>query len=166
MLHIIHYLVLDRRAGAIGKEQSTKKEHTLALIDTVTGEVLETRSPMAESSGDREGVYWKVYPAAGPAILDVPFGFIMRLIDVASYANRGQRVYLTVKLKKALSEQCDISERMVEYNIARLVRDNALCRVRRGEYIINPYFFGRGRWSDVVALRKDFDALPKDEAFR
>lgn len=130
-----------------------------AFVDADTGEVLSEGYGRSRENSEREGTYWKVYPAAGAAISDVPFGFILYLINSAGYANNGQRVYLMSKQKKLLAEKCGISERMAENYIARLVDDEALCRVKRGEYTVNPYFFGRGKWSDIIAMRKEYDYL-------
>lgn len=129
------------------------------IVDGATGEVLGHASHYRGPSFEREGTYWKVYPAAGPAIKDVPFNFVVSVLNNTTYANKGQRLFLLSKQKKIISDECNLSERMIEKYIARMVDDGALRRVKRGEYIINPYCFGRGKWADVLKLRKDFDML-------
>lgn len=62
-----------------------------------------------------------------------------------------------------LANECKLSERMIEKYIARMVDAGALYKVKRGEYIINPYCFGRGKSADVLKLRKHFDEFKSSE---
>lgn len=91
---------------------------------------------------------WKV-----SGLQDVSYRFVMEIVGRMTFADAGQLVALSPADKQLLAEKFGKSVRQVERMLLAMVESKILRKVRRGYYQVNPYMFGRGRQSDIDALR-------------
>lgn len=128
------------------------QEITNTITDINTGEVIkEVKNEI--SYVDREPDYVKLYVSDILRLTDVPksgndimFAMLKRMTynnDIALYA----------PVKREIANELGIKEITVSKAIELFTNKSILVRKDRGLYIINPYFFGRGKWEEIKKIR-------------
>lgn len=133
-------------------KKKISQEITNTITDINTGEVIkEVKNEI--SYVDREPDYVKLYVSDILRLTDVPksgndimFAMLKRMTynnDIALYA----------PVKREIANELGIKEVTVSKAIELFTNKSILVRKDRGLYIINPYFFGRGKWEEIKKIR-------------
>ena len=126
------------------------------------GEIHRTKSSTVKSKkiqyGKEEEGYFRTYDQYEAYLDDMPrshYNAMKKILHyIAEPANREMRVHLDVGTKKRLMEMLGIQDLQSLNNIvSKLTKGNCLIRMGVGLYRINPWFWGRGKWSDIQSLR-------------
>ena len=82
------------------------------------------------------------------------------LLKKVSYANgndleESMTVYINSSLKKDILEKSDLisSTKTITNALHLLTQRGVIRHISRGKYQINPYLFGKGKWTDINELR-------------
>lgn len=129
---------------------------TVVSVDNKTGEVkgMET---MYISGPQREPPYVKVYLGDLASLRTLPlycWPVLLWLLQKAAYATQAPCFEIGSPTRAYIAEEIGVKASSVNHAVADLVKHGALLRVRRGLYQLNPQFFGRGEWKDIVQLRE------------
>lgn len=134
-------------------------------IDGKTGELLH----LEHSEGTRtiykqEPPYIKLYIQDVLYMQDMPKGLtniMYVMLKNATYADKGLRIYLPTGLKKELIEEIGTTKAAFDNALSKLCKGQIIKRESVGVYSLNPYFFGRGEWTDIAKIRAtwDYDAI-------
>ena len=124
------------KEDAEGNISQTKKETTVKFED------------------NNEPDYIKLYTRVWTELNEIPVAyreFFLQLALRMHYANSikpfgGQIVYTTGPNKKDIMELLKWQDRMYRKALTELVKCNALKRIERGIYQINPTYAGKGEW--------------------
>lgn len=134
-------------------------------VDVETGEVVQMEvSTDTRTIHKQEPPFIKLYIADVLYMRDMPKGLtniVYALLEQATYASKGLRVYVPTGLKNEIIKQLDIPRQTFNNALVKLCKGNILRRIDTGVYELNPYFFGRGEWKDIDNLRMtwEYDAI-------
>jgi hypothetical protein len=78
-------------------------------------------------------------------------GLIYELIKCMSYGNK---IVINSFIKRDIAIKLDKTFNTVNQYITKLVDNKILIREGRGVYYLNPIFYGKGKWKDIVELRE------------
>ena len=122
-----------------------------------TGEITSQESVYQETRSAAEDSYWKCYSLQSmEALRDVSFGIIDAVMKRMSYAGKGQMLHQDATTKQERAAEQGVSKRMVERGVKALVDCGAVRRLRRCQYQVNPYCFGKGTWPSIINLREQY----------
>lgn len=91
---------------------------------------------------------------------DMPKGLtniVYTLLQYATYADKGLRVYLPTGLKNELMGQLGVNRQVFNNSLTKLCKGQIIRRVDTGVYELNPYFFGKGEWKDIDRIRATWE---------
>ena len=136
-----------------------KKRYT--VVDNETGEAVGQLSRLPSKSEDIDN-YLRVFYKNPLFKAKLRYPVRAVLFCIASrmpYSNAGYAVNISSALKEKIGEECDMSIPTVDRCISTLLGRGYLYRVGRGEYLINPYLFGKGPAAAIQARRDEWDIL-------
>ena len=130
-------------------------------INEETGEITEKRETQAMRFGE-EPPYVKLYLKDVMYLSDLPTNYsnvVYQLARRATYASEenGMVVSLTPYTKKQITKTINIKITTLDNILTKLVKGKVLYRLGLGTYLLNPYLFGKGNWSDVSSIRLKID---------
>lgn len=85
---------------------------------------------------------------------------LMEILKMANYADDqrgGMYVILNKYAKELIGNSVGVSTQMIDKNIKQFVSSSVLIRIARGTYLLNPYYFGKGHWTDIKKIRATID---------
>ena len=131
-----------------------------SLVDNETGEVVDQTNKGPESSKVEN--YVKFFYTDPSFHQGLSSNAIVMLFAIASrmpYSGSPAPVCVSSYVKKRISEQYGLSAASIGRGLTELVKTECLYRVQRGEYLVNPYMFGRGSGAAIRARREEWDSL-------
>jgi DNA-binding transcriptional regulator WhiA len=129
---------------------------TFTIISNETGEVI-TNSHHAKIRMTKEQfVLAFVRNIAGLYNINVNFEV---LNEVLLNMNSQNVVYLQNEFKVKTAEKTKLSIKRIESVILDLVAKNVIKRIQRGQYVVNPSFFGKGSISKIKKLRMQYEGV-------
>ena len=69
------------------------------------------------------------------------------------------QIIINASVKRLLSNEIGIKEQSFANALTVLVKNDVMQRIDKGIYILNPFLFAKGTWSDVKKLRKKYTDL-------
>jgi len=83
---------------------------------------------------------------------------VCKLANYADHQQGGMMIFLNSYTKEQIRKNLNYtSVKMVEKSIASLVNSKIIIRKSRGAYLLNPYYFGKGHWTDIKKIRATID---------
>lgn len=116
------------------------------------GELIE-KNDIQSFSVEREPDYIKLYLNDILRINEIPKsggGILFSILRRMTYNND---VALYAPIKEEIANELNIKQVTISKAIELFVEKSILIRKARGLYILNPYFFGKGRWEDIKKIR-------------
>lgn len=130
------------------------------IVDNETGEVIgETNE---RQSNNLSGRYLKVFfddPGFRKRMSSTAYSLMFYVAARMPYSGTGGSLALPINTRKKISALSGISLASIEKGLTELVKTECLYRVQRGEYLVNPYMFGRGSGAAIRARREEWDSL-------
>jgi DNA-binding GntR family transcriptional regulator len=74
---------------------------------------------------------------------------ILKRID---YSNE---IFLFAPVKRKIAEELNLKEVTVSKAIEELCKKEIIIRKERGVYVVNPFYFGRGKWENIKKIRME-----------
>jgi hypothetical protein len=136
------------------------QEITSQIVNNETGEISkEIKHQVAFV--EREPDYVKLYISDIFRLTDVPKSsndIMLAMIKRMTYNND---IALFAPVKREIAKELGLKEVTISKAIELFVKKSIILRKDRGLYIINPYFFGRGKWEDIKKIRLQIDYSEK-----
>lgn len=101
-----------------------------------------------------EDDYIKIYIKHLSFLSNLPSGLEGLIYELIKSVNYGNRIVINSHIKREMAVNIGKSFNTVNQYISKLVDNKVLIREGRGVYYLNPLFYGKGRWKDIVALRE------------
>lgn len=117
------------------------------------GEVHQRESYQSYSLGSEDD-YIKIYIKHINYLSNLPSGLeglIYELIKCMSYGNK---IVINSFIKRDIATRLGKTFNTVNQYITKLVDSKILIREGRGVYYLNPLFYGKGKWKDIIELRE------------
>jgi hypothetical protein len=125
-------------------------------IDNKTGETSETKK-FSKISIPKEENYIKIYIKHINYLNNLPNGLdplIYALIKRVGYNNQ---IIINSSVKRQIADDIDKSFNTINQYITKLVKYKIILRKDTGIYVLNPVFYGKGSWTDIVELRESLE---------
>ena len=91
------------------------------------------------------------------------------LYEFFSMANwNTNELQITAGKKNELAQKHETSKAVIDNIISKLTKKDILIKKGTGLYILNPYLFGKGEWSQIKALRLtiDYDLMTGEKSIQ
>jgi predicted transcriptional regulator len=69
------------------------------------------------------------------------------------HMNWENRLVLNMGVKKRMAESIGLSVSSIDNALTKLVKGGLLIREDKGNYLFNPYLFGKGNWENIQEIR-------------
>lgn len=102
---------------------------------------------------EREPDYVKLYIKDILRLSDIPNSGNSILLAILKRMTYNNDIALYAPVKREIASELELKEVTVSKAIELFTNKSILIRKDRGLYIINPYFFGRGKWEDIRKIR-------------
>lgn len=102
---------------------------------------------------EKEPDYVKLYVRDILRLNDIPKSGNEVLFAILKRMNYSNDIILISYVKKEIAEELGIREITLRKSIELFVEKSILLRKDRSIYIINPFFFGRGKWDEIKKIR-------------
>ena len=112
-------------------------------------EQLKTTSFLVEKEPD----YIKLYIKDVLRLTDIPNSSNAILFSVLKRMTYDSEIALFAPVKKRIAAELNLSEPTVSKAIELFAKKSILLRKDRGLYVVNPFFFGRGKWEEIRQIR-------------
>ncbi len=133
------------------------KTHT--VTNEITGEVLSSESQsITISKLDKEPPYVKMYINDIGLWQGLSPGETAILYQVSSAVDYDGIVSLSKYHKDKIKKILKVSDGFIRNTVTKLVAKHILLKTEAysGVYKLNPYWFGKGDWKDIIEKRKAF----------
>lgn len=131
--------------------KSISSEITTRVIDS--DGVIDEEKVITTSYINREPDYVKLYIKDILRLSDIPNSGNSILLAILKRMTYNNDIALYAPVKREIAMELDLKEITVSKAIELFTNKSILIRKDRGLYIINPYFFGRGKWEDIRKIR-------------
>ena len=117
--------------------------------------------------GRDEPSYFRSYDQYESYLDDMPrshYNLMKKILHyVAESANSEMKVHLDVGTKQQLMKMLGIQDlQSLNNTISLLNKGKCLLKIANGLYRVNPWLWGRGKWSDIQQLRDITPPLPEN----
>lgn len=127
-------------------------QETTQTMTNMDGEVVqEVRSQMIQV--EREPDYVKLYISDILRLQDIPKSGNEILLAMLKRMTYNNDIALYAPVKREIANELGVKEVTISKAIELFTERSILLRKDRGLYIINPYFFGRGKWEEIRKIR-------------
>lgn len=116
------------------------------------GEVKQKQSFQSYSIGGEDD-YIKVYIKHINYLSNLPSGLESVIYELIKNVNYGNKIVINSHIKRDISISIGKSFNTVNQYMSKLVECKILIREGRGVYYLNPIFYGKGKWKDILLLR-------------
>lgn len=127
------------------------KEENTIIVDS--DGVVKHENMVTTSFIDREPDYVKLYIKDILRLSDIPNSGNSILLAILKRMTYNNDIALYAPVKREIASELELKEVTVSKAIELFTNKSILIRKDRGLYIINPYFFGRGKWEDIRKIR-------------
>ncbi len=127
---------------------------TLTKVDTTTGEIKEVETTTERQVQiEREPDFIKLYIKDICKLNDIPKTPHRLLNELLKYTSYENKILLPSAIKKEIASKLNTSVQVVDNSLSKLTKKEILKRVGTGVYMLNPFFFGKGKWTDIKKVR-------------
>jgi DNA-binding MarR family transcriptional regulator len=124
---------------------------TNSLIDE-NGEMVSTEM-ITTKFIEREPDYVKLYITDILKLSNISKSNNDILLAILKRMNYNNEVFLLSYVKEEIAEELGLKAVTISKALGVLTQKSILIRKARGCYLINPFFFGRGKWEDIKKIR-------------
>jgi hypothetical protein len=128
-------------------------------VNLETGELLK-ESTTTSKSVETEPDFVKLYLDDVLRLSNLPTVSNTILNQMLRYMNYENVITVTKFQKENIAQRLGVKVNTIEHAIGKFVKEGILTKVASGNYVANPYLFGKGKWANLRKLRLvvDYDA--------
>lgn len=101
-----------------------------------------------------EDDYIKIYIKHINYLANLPSGLEGLIYELLKNMNYGNKIVINSYIKQDIAHNINKTFNTINQYITKLVDNKILIREARGVYYLNPLFYGKGKWKDIVDLRE------------
>lgn len=126
------------------------------------GEVL-TSETITTKYVEREPDFVKLYISDILKLSDISKGSNDILLALLKRINYENEVFILSHVKQEIAQELKLKVVTINKAVSVLCEKSILLRKARGCYLMNPYFFGRGKWENIKKIRMElvYDEIGK-----
>lgn len=141
-------------------------EDSVVVVDKETGEVVDVTSKktIKYKAGAHYLKVFSDHPLFRSRMDNSTRTLLFALATMIPYASLpSQFIYLPGAATKQIAEDYGLCRSSIKRGLKWLVEHDAIRRIGRGCYQVNPYLYARGPSRDVLGLQRKWDGAPSDE---
>jgi Firmicute plasmid replication protein (RepL) len=115
--------------------------------------VVTSETKTTNQTVEREPDYVKLYVKDVLRLSDIPSSGNSILFAILKRMTYNNDIALFAPVKREIASELNLKEVTISKAIELFTNKSILLRKDRGLYIINPYYFGRGKWEDIRKIR-------------
>lgn len=133
-----------------------KKISQEITVDVVNedGEVLREQKTTT-AYVDNEPDYVKMYFRDILKMKDIQKSGNEVLFSILKRIDYSNEIFLFAPVKRKIAEELNLKEVTVSKAIEELCKKEIIIRKERGVYVVNPFYFGRGKWENIKKIRME-----------
>lgn len=140
-------------------------KETVSTVIGENGEVLKESTEMEYRYIEAEPEFVKLYTGDLLKLKNIPNASNSVLLSIIRRIGYDNQVGLFAPIKRQIADELGVSLKKVEQAIQEFAQKDILIRKDRGLYVINPNFFGKGKWTDIKRLRLQIEYSASGKAF-
>jgi len=149
------------------KKQQSLKRSTIKSAMNQQGDLIEQEEINEfKAIYDSEPHFCKCYFQDRQRFKYLSKNYILLLIELGFYCSYNtNQVLLNPTLKQQICADLDISGSTLDNALTILVKHQFIARIGKGTYLLNPYYVGKGSWSENNKIRNNisYDIKHADE---
>ncbi|AHE95197.1 hypothetical protein E3U40_06360 [Campylobacter fetus subsp. venerealis] len=144
--------------------------NTREIINNETGEVILTETDSVYRVPQTPD-FVMAFTQDMSFISNISGGASKLLFGILSLINRSNEIYIVKEVKEKLSEITGLKFSSISVLVSELHKKNVIIKKnaekRSSAYVINPYYFGKGKWVNVNKLRMivEYDFINSKRTF-
>lgn len=140
---------------------TTPKKSRYIVVDEKSGEVVDYLSTVPSKRRAKERYVKMFYPnpMLGSVLPHASRTLLFALASKMPYSDTGAVLHVSPSVKKQIAQEFGISIASIDKGLPYLIKNGYLYRLTRGEYMVNPYLFGKGPAAAIQARREEWDTL-------
>lgn len=123
----------------------------------LTGEIEEDES-LKRIKVPIEPNYVRLYFNGLMMLTEITKNEMKTLCAILNCTNFQNTIELTATKRKNIINKLGTTEGNFNKNLSNLVKSQLIKRIGIGEYLLNPFVFGKGQWKDIRKLREEHEA--------
>jgi len=125
-------------------------------IDNFTGETKEEQITRTIKIPQEED-YIKIYIKHINYLNQLPEGLDNVIYCLLQRINYNNQIVINSAIKRQIAKELGKKFNTINQYITKLVKSDILIRIDTGIYILNPIFYGKGKWKDILDLREKLE---------
>ena len=125
------------------------------VLDKETGEVA-TMSKTSTYSVEGEPPFIKLYINAVAKLSGLPDGSKSTLFELIKLVDYDGRIILNAGIKRIIAKNIGVKPHTIANTLTQLIKSNIISRIDTGIYLMNPFYFARGKWNDIMKSRINY----------
>lgn len=126
------------------------------VLNKETGEVEEKKVKKSYTI-KKEDNYIKLYIKHINYLNNLPGGLDPLIYELVLKTNYGNQIVINSAIKREIATKIGKDFKTINQYITKLVKLDILIRVDTGVYYLNPEFYGKGNWEDILELRQTLE---------
>jgi hypothetical protein len=123
------------------------------IVDVETGEIIQEKDTVKTKFLEKEPNFVKIYLKDILYLNELSTSYHNVLYAIIKRMDYDNIIYLMKTNKTKIAEECKLEVNTVAKAIVELTKKEIILRHGKGEYIVNPFLFGKGQWHDIKSLR-------------
>jgi len=131
---------------------------TEVKVDLETGKAIESTEQRERTvKVEQEPNFIKLYLQDICKLNDIPKTGSKLLNELLKYTSYDNKILLPSAIKKEIAKKLDTTVGTLDNALSKLTKKEILRREGTGVYILNPFFFGKGKWTDIKKIRAEWE---------
>ena len=126
------------------------------IVTDKDGEVKEVKE-VKEVRLSREENYIKLYIKHINYLNNLPSGLDNVVYEIVKRTNYENEIVVNSEIKRRIAKKLNKSFNTINQYITKLVKFDILIRTGTSVYVLNPIFYGKGSWKDILDLREKLE---------
>lgn len=114
---------------------------------------------------DSEPPHIKIYLKDILYLADMPGRYNSLLRALFGRVGWDNRIVLNAALKRIIAKEIGSTDATIDNYLGDLVKGEILIREDKGLFVLNPFYFGKGKWKQIEDLRITLNYTPKGRTF-
>jgi len=131
---------------------------TEVKVDLETGKAIESTEQRERTvKVEQEPNFIRLYLQDICKLNDIPKTGSKLLNELLKYTSYDNKILLPSAIKKEIAKKLDTTVGTLDNALSKLTKKEILRREGTGVYILNPFFFRKGKWTDIKKIRAEWE---------
>ena len=131
---------------------------TEVKVDLESGKAIESTEQQERTvKVEQEPNFIKLYLQDICKLNDLPKTSSKLLNELLKYTAYDNMILIPTYVKEKLAQELNMNIGTVSNSLSKLTKKGILKREGKGAYRLNPFFFGKGKWTEIKKIRAEWE---------